>query len=139
MCIRDRLVAKEAEARGRPALILGAHVDHLGAHGSGSRATGKEAKEIHYGADDNASGVAAVLEIAQYLAAQQEAGALRLQRDVVFAAWSGEEIGLIGSSRFVKDVAQKLKGDQDAKLNDVFAANLNLDMVGRLDLSHIHI
>ena len=54
---------------------------------------------------------------------------------MIFAAWSGEEIGLIGSSRFVKEVAQRLKGDQDAKLNDVFAANLNMDMVGRLDKS----
>ena len=130
-----RLVARDTEARRRPALILGAHVDHLGSYGSGSRATGKEAKKIHYGADDNASGVAALLEIAQYLAAQQNAGALRLQRDVIFAAWSGEEIGLIGSSRFVKETAQRLKGDQDAKLNDVFAANLNMDMVGRLDKS----
>ena len=130
-----RLAAKDPEAKGRPALIIGAHVDHLGAHGGGSRATGKEAREIHYGADDNASGVAALLEIAQDLSAQQEAGKLKLKRDVVFAAWSGEEIGLIGSSRFVKDVARKLKGDVDAKLNEVFAANLNMDMVGRLENS----
>jgi Zn-dependent M28 family amino/carboxypeptidase len=45
--------------------------------------------------------VAALLEIAQDLSAQVRAGKLRLSRDVIFAAWSGEEIGLIGSSRFV--------------------------------------
>ncbi|MEC9054395.1 MAG: M28 family peptidase, partial [Verrucomicrobiota bacterium] len=116
-----RLAAADPEAHRRPALIIGAHVDHLGAHGGGSRAAGKEAKEIHYGADDNASGVAALLEIAQYLSAQQKEGKLALKRDVLFAAWSGEEIGLIGSSRFVKEVARKLKGDEDAKLNEVFA------------------
>ena len=130
-----RLAAADPEAHRRPALILGAHVDHLGTHGGGSRATGKEAKEIHYGADDNASGVAGLLEIAQYLSSQQKTGKLNLKRDVLFAAWSGEEIGLIGSSHFVKEVARKLKGDADAKLNGVFSANLNMDMVGRLDKS----
>ena len=130
-----RLASVDPEAKKRPAVILGAHVDHLGAHGGGSRATGKDATKIHYGADDNASGVAALLEVAQYLANQQREGKLELKRDVIFAAWSGEEIGLIGSSRFVKDVALRLKGDADAKLGDVFAANLNMDMVGRLDKS----
>lgn len=130
-----RLQAKDPAARKKPALILGAHVDHLGTHGGGSRATGKEASEIHFGADDNASGVAALLEIAQDLSAQQASGKLKLKRDVVFAAWSGEEIGLIGSSKFVQNVAQKLKGNADAMLNDVFAANLNMDMVGRLEKS----
>ncbi|MDE0595099.1 MAG: M28 family peptidase [Roseibacillus sp.] len=130
-----RLRAKDPAANKRPALILGAHVDHLGTHGSGSRATGKEASEIHFGADDNASGVAALLEIAQYLSAQREVGNLVLHRDVVFAAWSGEEIGLIGSSKFVQETARKRMGDVDAKLNEVFAANLNMDMIGRLDQS----
>ena len=130
-----RLASADPAASKRPAIILGAHVDHLGAHGGGSRATGKDASKIHYGADDNASGVAALLEIAQYLSSQQKEGKLKLKRDVVFAAWSGEEIGLIGSSRFVQEVALELKGDADAKLGDVFAANLNMDMVGRLDQS----
>jgi hypothetical protein len=57
---------------------------------------------IHFGADDNASGVAAMLEVAEYLADQQASGALKLRRDIVFAAWSGEELGLIGSDHFVK-------------------------------------
>ncbi len=130
-----RLASIDPGAKKRPAIILGAHVDHLGAHGGGSRATGEDANKIHYGADDNASGVAALLEVAQYLSEQQKDGRLKLKRDVVFAAWSGEEIGLIGSSRFVQEVALKLKGDADAKLGDVFAANLNMDMVGRLDQS----
>lgn len=130
-----RLRAESPDAQARPAVILGAHVDHLGTDGSGSRATGKEASKIHFGADDNASGVAALLEIAQYLQSQQEAGKLILSRDVIFAAWSGEEIGLIGSSRFVQDTAKAVHGSADAKLGDVFAANLNMDMVGRLEKS----
>lgn len=128
-----RLRAADPIAEKRPALILGAHVDHLGTSGGGSRATGEEAKKVHYGADDNASGVAALLEIAQYLASEQKAGRIKLTRDVIFAAWSGEEIGLIGSSRFVKDTAKAIYGNPDAKLGDVFAANLNMDMIGRLD------
>ncbi|MFP6877026.1 MAG: M28 family peptidase [Roseibacillus sp.] len=128
-----RLRARDPAARKRPALVIGAHVDHLGTSGGGSRATGKEASKIHFGADDNASGVAAMLEIAQYLSEHQKFAQLTLSRDVVFAAWSGEEIGLIGSSKFVQEVAEKLRGNVDAKLTEVFAANLNMDMVGRLD------
>ena len=54
-----------------PAVIIGAHVDHLGPEiGSGSRASGKEESTIHYGADDNASGTAGLMEIAEYIAEQ---------------------------------------------------------------------
>jgi len=114
-------------APGAAPLVLGAHIDHLG-HGqaSGSLAGAGEQGEIHPGADDNASGVAALLEIAQYLAHQQRAGKLGARRDILFAAWSGEALGTLGSSRFVEDLAGSgyLKGK--------VAAYLNMDMIGHL-------
>lgn len=120
-----------------PAVLIGAHVDHLGNQGStDSRATGALNKEIHHGADDNASGVAGVLEIAQAMADQAKSGKLKLSRPVIFAAWSGEELGLLGSAAFARNLA-KAKGDENAKLNDDFCANLNMDMIGRLEKSVI--
>lgn len=84
--------------------MLGAHIDHLGSGGSSnSLANENEQGQIHFGADDNASGVAAMLEIAQYLAAEKKAGRLKSKRDFVVAAWSGEELGLFGSQAFVAD------------------------------------
>ncbi|MDA0810799.1 MAG: M20/M25/M40 family metallo-hydrolase [Verrucomicrobia bacterium] len=116
-----------------PAIVIGAHVDHLGPNaGTGSLARDEEKQKIHAGADDNASGVAGMLEIAEYLAAQQATGKIKLKRDVIFAAWSGEEIGLLGSSHFTKEAA-KFFGDENARLNLMFGACLNLDMIGRLN------
>ncbi len=84
-------------------VVVGAHVDHLGkGPTSSSLARDDERQSIHFGADDNASGVAAMLEIAEYLSSLKAAGKLPAKRDVLFAAWSGEELGLIGSSHFVK-------------------------------------
>ena len=71
-------------------MIITAHYDHVGVIDG----------EIYNGADDNASGVAALLEVAQYLSTQRAAGKITLTRDIVFAAWSGEEIGLIGEESF---------------------------------------
>jgi Tol biopolymer transport system component len=128
-----RLPAATEAGRKRPALVVGAHIDHLGNQpNSASRALGRERTEIHHGADDNASGVAGLLEIAQFLADASRSGALTLERDVLFAAWSGEELGLIGSSHFTKTEAETRKNDPDARLDGVFCANLNLDMIGRL-------
>ena len=62
----------------------------------------EERQGMHRGADDNASGVAAMLEIAQSMAVQKRAGKLKLEHDVLFAAWSGEELGLLGSDYFAK-------------------------------------
>ncbi len=115
-----------------PPLILGAHVDHLGPKGgSNSRAKGDEINMIHHGADDNASGTAGLLEIAQWLAAQKREGKVKLARDVIFAAWSGEELGLLGSNHFVSSLAKMIKGDPSAKLEGMMAACLNMDMIGR--------
>lgn len=125
-----RLQADGAVAKGT--VILGAHIDHLGdGVGTGSLARGDERGKIHYGADDNASGVAGVLEIARWLAREKTQGRLSLQRDVLFALWSGEEIGLLGSTYFTRTFG----GGKEERTNlspDV-VAYLNMDMIGRLD------
>jgi len=127
------------------AVVIGAHIDHLGKGASSSSlARDDEAERIHYGADDNASGVAALLEIAEYLVDQQRQGRLQLRRDLLFAAWSGEELGLLGSDHFVKALAEQ--GNEasagnasnrvtggDRPIYPSIAAYLNMDMVGRLD------
>ncbi len=110
-----------------PPVILGAHVDHLGrGETSGSLALDAERGAVHFGADDNASGVAAMLETAQYLAGLADRGQLGAVRDIGFVAWSGEELGTLGSSHFVSTLAGQ--GDLRGKV----AAYLNLDMVGHL-------
>ena len=84
-------------------VVVGAHIDHLGTGKTGgSLARNDESEKIHFGADDNASGVAAMLEIAQYLSAAKRSGKLSLKHDVIFAGWSGEELGLHGSHHFVE-------------------------------------
>jgi Zn-dependent M28 family amino/carboxypeptidase len=102
----------------RPSVLIGAHVDHLGDDGDG---------RIHVGADDNASGVASVLEIAQLLVHSIKKGS-SLKHDVIFALWSGEELGLLGSSHFARSLATANSG----QIYPQMAAALNLDMVGRL-------
>jgi hypothetical protein len=105
----------------KPWVALGAHYDHLGrGTGGNSLATREEAGRPHLGADDNASGTAAVLAIAESLAKQPVR-----RRHVLIALWSAEEIGLIGSGAFVN-----AKGDA-AMVTDI-AAYLNFDMVGRM-------
>jgi hypothetical protein len=102
----------------KPYVLVGAHYDHLGRGGGGnSLARKEEAGGIHHGADDNASGAAAVLEVARGLAG------VRHDRHVVLALWSGEELGLLGSSAFVQ--SGLIPSDQ-------VAAYLNMDMVGRM-------
>jgi len=119
-------------------MIVGAHIDHLGSGGNSSSLAKEEEKSgVHRGADDNASGVAAMLEIAQSLASQKKSGKLKLKHDILFAAWSGEELGLLGSAYFAdhfREVYPNLSEGigADGKLYPVVIANLNLDMVGRL-------
>ena len=110
-------------------MIVGAHVDHLG-HGelNGSRSGEHEKGLIHSGADDNASGVASVLEAAGRLTELKTQGKLHGNNDILFAIWSGEELGLLGSTYFVNDFLAK-NGLQS--LRPSIQANINLDMVGR--------
>ena len=97
------------------AIVIGAHYDHLGLGGAGSLAV-KEG-EIHHGADDNASGVAGVLELARIFAAQP------LRRSLVFMAFSGEEEGLLGSNYYVNHPFVPLANT---------IAMINMDMIGRM-------
>jgi Tol biopolymer transport system component len=116
-------------------VIIGAHVDHLGkgqTHNSLAREEEKDAP--HHGADDNASGVAGLIEIAQNLVDMKAKGTA-LKRDVLFAAWSGEELGLLGSHYFVKTFNGATS--EPASLRPRVAAYLNMDMIGRLDKSLI--
>jgi hypothetical protein len=99
-------------------IVIGAHFDHLGYGGPNSMHRGMD-KRIHNGADDNASGTAGVMEVAQKLASEKE----NLKRSFLFLCFTGEEEGLIGSSYFVKS-------EEFKKYNIV--AMLNMDMVGRL-------
>jgi hypothetical protein len=117
--------------------LIGAHIDHLGnGRSSNSLARANETTLIHFGADDNASGVAAMLEIAEFFARQQREGKLNLQRDVLFAAWSGEELGLQGSQHFVETwqaAATRGSNGAEGKNNAKIIAALNMDMVGRYE------
>ncbi|MFK7767782.1 MAG: M20/M25/M40 family metallo-hydrolase [Mariniblastus sp.] len=98
-----RLLAGDKPSK--DAVIVGAHIDHLGAGKSNnSLAKNDEKGSIHFGADDNASGVAATLEIAEYIASQKRAGKIKLKRDIIFAGWSGEELGLHGSQHYVDSI-----------------------------------
>ena len=102
----------------KPWVALGAHYDHLGRGGHGnSLARKEEIGRVHHGADDNASGSAAVLGVAELLSKQPR------RRNVVFAFWSGEEIGLLGSAAYVNA--------PPVPVNEL-AAYLNFDMVGRM-------
>ncbi len=98
------------------AIIIGAHYDHLGHGGPSSLAL--NSTEIHHGADDNASGTAAVLELARQFAA-----AKNNKRTLIFMCFSGEEEGLLGSKAYINDPAFPL---------DKTIAMINMDMIGRL-------
>ncbi len=152
--VLGRLQLNESEAG--QIVIVGAHVDHLGTgKGSGSLARNDEESQIHFGADDNASGVSAMMQMAEAMATAKDSGNLTGHRDVVFAAWSGEEIGLLGSKHYVKALetvfsqhaaaaegssptegdpttVDDTTGPNTGGLNLYIAACLNMDMVGRL-------
>lgn len=126
-----RLELDGVNGSGRPPLVIGAHVDHLGrGETSGSLASGDDAGKVHVGADDNASGVAAMIEAAQKLKADRDAGRLNGARDVIFAAWSGEELGLLGASYYVASLAEAAETED---LSDLVSAYINMDMVGQLE------
>lgn len=101
-------------------IIVGAHYDHLGKGGWASLSSSSQ-KQIHNGADDNASGTSTLIEIAARLARQNKTQPLK--RSLIFIAFTAEESGLVGSERYVRDPLVPLKQT---------VAMLNLDMVGRL-------
>jgi hypothetical protein len=115
-------------------ILIGAHYDHLGTPQSAFEARHSLAKDesdkfkTHYGADDNASGVSGLLYIARALKNEIAEGRFVPRRDIYFAFWSGEELGLIGSTKFTKDTHFTSLKEQYGR---PFLAYLNLDMIGR--------
>jgi aminopeptidase YwaD len=99
-------------------IVIGAHYDHLGMGGEGSGSLSAR-PGIHHGADDNASGVAGLLELARMLTSQNP----KPRRTIVFIAFSGEEEGLIGSNYYVNHPIVPLQNT---------VAMINMDMIGRL-------
>ncbi|MBI1938909.1 MAG: M28 family peptidase [Ignavibacteriales bacterium] len=102
-------------------LVIGAHYDHLGIdqYLTASMYKGSD-KQIHNGADDNASGTTGLLELAEKFASIKN----ELKRSIIFIAFSGEELGLLGSTYFTNNCPIDLKN---------IAAMLNMDMIGRLN------
>jgi len=101
-------------------IVVGAHYDHLGWGGKGSGSRRPDTTAIHNGADDNASGVAAVLEIAERLALSKA----NPKRSILFMAFGAEEMGLLGSKFFTSNPLI-----DKTRIKQMF----NLDMVGRLN------
>jgi hypothetical protein len=113
--VTGRNVVAFLDKKADKTIVIGAHFDHLGMGGQGSLHRGDSA--IHNGADDNASGTAALLALAKILKHEE------LQSNVLFIAFSGEENGLWGSNYFVKNPTVDL-----TTVNFM----INMDMVGRL-------
>jgi hypothetical protein len=110
------VLARQRGVDGSRTIVVGAHYDHLGWGGSGSLHGG--ARAIHNGADDNASGSAALLELARVFGCALEAPPC----DVLYAWWTAEEMGLLGSEHWIQQPTTPIAS---------IAAYLNYDMVGR--------
>ena len=115
--VRNVIGILPGSTRKDEAVVVGAHYDHLGLGGRHSM-NPNLAGQVHNGADDNASGTAAIIEIARAAAASRN----RFERTTVFVAFAAEELGLIGSAQYVANPAVPL---------DRTVAMVNLDMVGR--------
>ena len=100
-------------------VIIGAHYDHLGYGGIGSGSRSPDENAVHNGADDNASGTTAIIEVFEKFAANKD----KIKRSILFLAFTAEEMGLIGSKYFVDNPFIDLD-----KVHFMF----NMDMVGRL-------
>ena len=100
-------------------IVIGAHYDHLGHGGEGSGSMVPDSRDIHHGADDNASGTAGLIELARLFAAQRP----KLKRTVIFIAFGGEEEGLLGSNYYVNHPLVPLSNT---------VAMINMDMIGRM-------
>lgn len=101
-------------------IAIGAHYDHLGIGEQGNSLDANPTGKIHNGADDNASGVAGVLELARYFSTNK----IKEKYNFVFICFSGEEMGLYGSKHFTEHTTLDL-----TKVNYM----INMDMIGRLD------
>ncbi len=99
-------------------VIIGAHYDHIGMGEQSSMSPSEAGKAVHHGADDNASGAAGLVELAWSLAAQP-----KRKRGILFIAFSGEELGLLGSNYYANHPLLPL---------EKAVAMLNMDMIGRI-------
>jgi hypothetical protein len=103
-------------------IVVGAHYDHLGKGFQGSSLSPDSKNKIHNGADDNASGTTGVMELAKYFAENN----VKEKHNYLFIAFSGEELGLIGSKHFTEKPTIPLAS---------ISGMINMDMIGRLDES----
>lgn len=103
-------------------VVIGAHYDHLGKGFQSGSLTADSKDVIHNGADDNASGVAGIIELARYFAGNQ----VKEKYNLLFLAFSGEELGLLGSKFYTSHPTIPMES---------VAYMINLDMIGRLDNS----
>src|SRR5512140_1288388 len=101
-------------------IVVGAHMDHLGMGGSGSGSLQPDTVAVHHGADDNASGTAGLLEVAEAFGARKPPEG----RTILFISFTGEELGTLGSGYYVNHPLVPLQQT---------VAMLNMDMIGRLD------
>jgi Zn-dependent M28 family amino/carboxypeptidase len=106
--------------RAEKTVVIGAHFDHLGLGYDGNSTATNSTYDIHNGADDNASGVAGVIELARYLSTN----GIKEKHNFLFMTFSGEELGLIGSKKWCENPSYPL--------SDI-AYMINLDMIGRLN------
>jgi hypothetical protein len=100
-------------------IVVGAHYDHLGMGGTGSGSRVPDLHAVHGGADDNASGVASLIELAEWFGKSEN----RTSRSLLFVSFGAEEMGLVGARHFVANSPVALKS---------IKAMINMDMVGRL-------
>lgn len=103
-------------------IVFGAHYDHLGWGQTGSLYRGTD-KQIHNGADDNASGTTGLLELSEKFASVKGN-----KRSLIFVAFSGEELGILGSTYFVNNPPVKIEN---------ITAMLNMDMIGRMNSDNV--
>ncbi len=101
-------------------IVVGAHYDHLGMGGTGSGSRVPDLHAVHGGADDNASGVASLIELAEWFGKSEN----RTSRSLLFVSFGAEEMGLVGARHFVANSPVSLKS---------IKAMINMDMVGRLN------
>ncbi|MCK4749735.1 MAG: M28 family peptidase, partial [Bacteroidales bacterium] len=100
-------------------VVIGGHYDHLGFGGDHTSSRKQDTVAVHYGADDNASGISSLIEIGEYLAANRKS----MKRSVILVAFGAEEIGILGSKYFTSSPLVDL---------GQIKAMINLDMIGRL-------
>ncbi len=106
-------------------IVVGAHYDHLGLGGQNSLAP-RQQGQVHHGADDNASGISGVLELADVLAHSSE----RPRHSIVFICFAGEELGLLGSAYYAEHPSFPLKQT---------IAMINMDMIGRVSNNRLYV